>query len=133
MLKKILHRYMSGKKFLTPERFGKKFFPQLNQQNYRYPTLQTSNGHVNHLGCEGRNGFDTLADVIHQQNGWRAFTMWCMVFNTKVLHFKLENTPIKDTNGKRKFKRKLSFLFVDKRKLFAMRWAVLGCVYVPHN
>ena len=42
-----------------------------------------------------------------------------MVFKTKVLHFKIENTQIKDTNGKRKFKRMLSFLFVDKRKLFA--------------
>ena len=32
-VKKILHRYMSGKKFLTPERFGKKFFQyKLNQQ-----------------------------------------------------------------------------------------------------
>ena len=33
-----------------------------------------------------------------------------VVFKTKVLHFKIENTPIKDTNGKRKFKRMLSFL-----------------------
>ena len=44
-----------------------------------------------------------------------------VVFRTKVLHLKVENTPIKDTNGKRKFKRLLSFLFVDKRKLFAMK------------
>ena len=44
-----------------------------------------------------------------------------VVFKTKVLHFKIENTPIKDKNGKRKFKRMLSFLFVDKRKLFAMK------------
>ena len=44
-----------------------------------------------------------------------------MVFKTKVLHLKIENTPIKDTNGKRKFKRMPSFLFVDKRKLFAMK------------
>ena len=36
------------------------------------------------------------------------------------MHFKIENTPIKDTNGKSKFKRMLSFHFVDKRKLFAM-------------
>ena len=43
-----------------------------------------------------------------------------VVFKTKVLHFKIGNTPIKDTNGKRKFKRMLIFLFVDKRKLFAM-------------
>ena len=47
-----------------------------------------------------------------------------VVFKTKVLHFKIENTPIKDTNGKRKFKRMLSFLFVDKRKLFAMKLSV---------
>ena len=36
------------------------------------------------------------------------------------MHFKIENTPTKDTNGKKKFKRMLSFLFVDKRKLFSM-------------
>ena len=44
-----------------------------------------------------------------------------VVFQTKFLHFKIENTPIKDTNEKRKFKRMLSFLFVDKRKLFAVK------------
>ena len=44
-----------------------------------------------------------------------------VVFKTKVLHLKIENTQIKDTNGKRKFKRILSFLFVDKRELFAMK------------
>ena len=43
-----------------------------------------------------------------------------VVFKTKVLHFKIENTPIKDTNGTRKFERKLSFLFVNKRTLFDM-------------
>ena len=44
-----------------------------------------------------------------------------VVFKTKVLHFKIENTPIKDTNGKGKFKRMFSFLFVGKRKLFAIK------------
>ena len=44
-----------------------------------------------------------------------------MVFKTKVLLFKIENTPIKDTNEKRNFKRMLCFLFVGKRKLFAMK------------
>ena len=43
-----------------------------------------------------------------------------VVFQTKVLHFKIENEPIKDTQEKRKLKRLLSFLFLDKRKLFAM-------------
>ena len=44
-----------------------------------------------------------------------------VVFKTKVLHFKIEDTSIKDTNGKRKFKRMLSFLFVNKRILLAKK------------
>jgi len=62
----------------------------------------------NRIGSgEEAGGFDTLVDVIRQQ--------------TKVLHFKIENTPIKDTSGKRKSKRMLRFLFVDKRELFAKK------------
>ena len=48
-------------------------------------------------------------------NGWRAF------IKTKVLSFEIENMPIKDTNGKKKFKRMLSFLSVDKPELFALK------------
>ena len=33
----------------------------------------------------------------------------------------IENMPIKDTNGERKFKRLLRLIFVDKRELFAMK------------
>ena len=44
-----------------------------------------------------------------------------VVSKTKVVHFKIANTPIKETNGKRKFKRMLGFLSVDKRKFFAMK------------
>ena len=44
-----------------------------------------------------------------------------VVFEAKVLHLKIENTPIKDKNGKRKFNGMLSFLFVDKRKLFGRK------------
>ena len=51
---------------------------------------------------------------------WLARVHHVVVFKTKVLHFKIENTPIKDTIGKRNLKRMLSFFFVDKRKLFAM-------------
>ena len=57
----------------------------------------------------------------HPSTKWLARVHHLVVFKTKILHFKMENTPIKDTNGKRKFKRMLSFLFVDKRKLFAMK------------
>ena len=49
-----------------------------------------------------------------------------VVFKTKVLYFKIENTPIKDTSGKRKFKRMLSFLFVDIRQLFTMKLSFEG-------
>ena len=52
---------------------------------------------------------------------WLARDPDVVVFKTKVLHFKIENTPIKEANRKRKFKRMFSFLFVDKRKLFAMK------------
>ena len=109
--KKNLTPLYVWEKVLTPERFGKKFF---------HPTPpQTSNGHVNHLGGEGRNGFDTFVNVIHQQNGWRAFMMWWF----SRLKFCISRLKIhrEKTNGKRKFKRMLSFLFVDKRKLFAMK------------
>ena len=33
----------------------------------------------------------------------------------------IENTPIKDANGKRKFKILLRLIFVDKRELFATK------------
>ena len=56
----------------------------------------------------------------HLSTKWLGRVHHVVLLKTKVLYFKIENTPIKDTNGKRKFKRMLSFLFVDKRKLFAM-------------
>ena len=52
---------------------------------------------------------------------WADVCHHVVVFKTNVLHFKIENTPIKDTSGKRKFKRELKFLFMDKRELFAMK------------
>ena len=81
---------------------------------------KTSNGHVNHLEGEGRNWFDTFVNVIHQQNGWRAFMMWWFS-RLKFCTSRLKERRWKTTNGKRKFKRMLSVLFVDKRKLFAMK------------
>ena len=59
----------------------------------------------------------------HPSTKWLARVNQLVVFKTEVLHFKNENTPIKDTNGKRKFNGMLSFLFVDKRKLFAMKFS----------
>ena len=45
----------------------------------------------------------------------------------------IENTPIKDTNGKRKFKRLLRLIFVDKRELFTMKLSLkeFNLVFFP--
>ena len=45
----------------------------------------------------------------------------------------IENTPIKDTNGKRKFKRLLRLIFVEKRELFAMKLSLkeFNLVFFP--
>ena len=51
----------------------------------------------------------------HPLTKWPERVLYVVVFKTKVLHFKIENTPIKDTNGKRKFKRMLSFLLWTKK------------------
>ena len=44
-----------------------------------------------------------------------------MVNKTRVLHFKVKNTPLKHTVGKGNFKRMLSFLQVDKGRLFFVK------------
>ena len=41
-----------------------------------------------------------------------------VVYKASVSHFKVKDTSLKDTNGKGKFKRMLSFHLVDKGKLF---------------
>ena len=115
MLKKLLHRYMSGKKFLTPEVWEK----LLTQTKSPIPPSPTKVKWSITSGVGEEAEFDTLVNVIHRKNGWRSFMWW--FFKTKVLHLKIENTQVKHTNGKRKFKRILSFLFVDKRELFAMK------------
>ena len=40
------------------------------------------------------------------------------VYKTSVSHFKVKNTPLKDTGGKGRFKRMLNFLLMDKGRLF---------------
>ena len=57
----------------------------------------------------------------HPSTKWLAHVHDGCFLRLTFLYLKIENTPIKDTNGKRKFKRMLSFLFVDKRKLFSMK------------
>ena len=52
---------------------------------------------------------------------WLARVHHVVVFKTKVSRFKFENTPMKDTNGKKKFKKMFRFFFVDKRELFTMK------------
>ena len=49
-----------------------------------------------------------------------------VVFKIKVFYFKIENTPIKDTNGTKKFKRMLSFLFCGQTKAFRYKIVFRG-------
>ena len=119
---KILHRYMLRKKFLTPEWFGKRILP-IQTKSVKSP-IPHSPTNVQ-WSCQPFMGRRKKRiwhfSKCHPSTKWLARVHHVVVFKTKVLHFKIENTPIKDTNGKRKFKRMLSFLFVDKRKLFAMK------------
>ena len=57
----------------------------------------------------------------HPSTKWLVRVHDVVVFKTKVMHFKIENMLINNTNGKRKFKRMLSFPFADKRKFFATK------------
>ena len=88
--KKILHRYMSGKKFL----------PKLNHP-YPLPTnVQWSCQPFR--GC-GKKQIWHLGKC-HPSTKWLAHVHHLVVFKTKVLHFKIESTPVKDTNGKKSSK-----------------------------
>ena len=40
------------------------------------------------------------------------------VFKTRVLHFKFENTPMKDTNGKKKLKKNAQIPFCGQTRAF---------------
>ena len=63
-----------GKNYLL-QGFGKKLLPE----NHPYsPPPQTSNGHVNHLPGWGRNGFNTLVNVIHRKKWWFSRLKFCI-------------------------------------------------------
>ena len=47
---------------------GKQAVLFINQLRKGLTPPQTFNGHVNHLRDGGRNGFDTLVNVIHKKN-----------------------------------------------------------------
>ena len=79
---------------------------------------------------------------MHQKMpGWRAHQV--VVFKTKVLHFKIEDTPIKDTSGKRKFNgMRSSFLGTNESfslfklsfnefNLVSTRRIVTLCLFIP--
>ena len=64
MLKKILHRYRSGKKISNHRGLGKNFLPKLNTPH----PLPHKRQMVNHIGGGRRSGsVDTLVSVIHQK------------------------------------------------------------------
>ena len=102
--KKILHRYMSGKKFL----------PKLNHP-YPLPTnVQWSCQPFR--GC-GKKQIWHLSKC-HPSTKWLAHVHHVVVFKTKVLHFKIESTPVKDTNGKKKVQKNAQFPLCGQTKAF---------------
>ena len=66
MLKKILHRYKSGKKFRTPEVWGETLLPKLNHSS---PLPLKSRMGKQGGGGEEASEFDTLVDVIQEGGG----------------------------------------------------------------
>ena len=67
MLKIHLTPLSVGEKISNSRGLGKKYLPKLN--NPYPPPPQKKSQMVNHLEGGGKNGFDTLVNVIHQQNG----------------------------------------------------------------
>ena len=117
--KKILHGYTSGKKNSNSRGLGKTILAQNKPPTP--PPPQKSNGQP-HRGW-GRSRRILHLSRCHPSTKWLARVNHVVAFKTKVLYFKIENTPLKDTSGKTKFKRVLRFLFVDKRELFALKFS----------
>ena len=112
MLEKNPTPYYVRERISNSRGLGKTFSPKLN---HPYLSLLYKSRMVSHIGGEEE------ADLCHPSTKWLARVHHVVVFKTNVLHFKIENTPIKDTNRKRTFKRMLRFLFVDKLELFPMK------------
>ena len=126
-----LMKYNAEKKNLTQLYVGEKISKSREVWEKILPQTESVKSPISHSrtnvqsSCQPFRGWGRKRmwhlSKCHPPTKWLARVYHVVVFKTKVLHFKIENIPIKDTNGKRKFKRMLSFLFVDKRKLFAMK------------
>ena len=57
-------------------------------------------------------------NVRPRQKSSKVRQLKALVYKTNVLHSQVNNTPLKDTDWKGKFKRMLRFLLVDKGRLF---------------
>ena len=102
----------SGDIHLLLQRFGKKFLPKLNHQYP--PPPQKSDGQPH--GGWGRNGYDTLVDVIRQQNGWRTFIMWWFS-RLKCYILSLKNAD-KRNNWKEKVQKNAQVPFCGQTRTF---------------
>ena len=120
MLKKNLSLLYVGEKISNAREVWEKILP-IQTKSVKSPTPHSPTNVQ--WSCQPFRGWGKKRiwhlSKCYPSTKWLA-SIHVVVFKTKVLHFKIENTPIKDTNGKRKFKRMLSFLFVNKRAVFAM-------------
>ena len=111
MLKKNFYTAIGHWKKISNSRgLGKKFSPKLKHPYS--PPPQKLNGQPRRGW--GKNGFDTLVNVIHQKK-WLVHVHHVVVFKTKVLHFKIENMLIKD-RWKEKVQKSTQFPFCGQTK-----------------
>ena len=122
MLKKDLTPLYVGEQISNSREVWEKIFP-IQTKSVKSPTTHSPTNVQ--WSCQPFRGWGKKRIwhlcKSHPSTKWLVRVHDVVVFKTKVVHFKIENMPINNTNGKRKFKTMLSFLFVDKWKLFAMK------------
>ena len=93
-----------------------------NHLKYHCLLLETHKGlkRVTRVQCSWIFTFTIFGNL---SDGYPVSTKWLLRNHhadvlRRVLHFKVKKYTVKKKNGKRKFKRMISFLFVEKGKLF---------------
>ena len=118
MLKKNFTSLYVGKNISNSREVWEKILPQTKSVKSPLPHSPTNV----QWSCQPFRGWGKKRiwhlSNCHPSTKWLARFHHVVVFKTKGLHFKIENTLIKDRNGKRKFKRVLSVSFLWTTKAF---------------
>ena len=122
---------MSAKKFLTPERFGKKTSP-IQTKSVESPIPHSPT--IVQWSCQPFRGWGKKRiwhlSKCHRSTEWLTRFHHVVVFKTKVLHFKIENTPIWH-KWKEKVQKNAQFSFCGQTKAF--RYEIVFRGIQPHG